>query len=60
MCQLAFPIGFVVLVLIVVGAATVASERSPAAWVALTAAFALLALGSAQRCQWRLPCRHAR
>ncbi|HUK68350.1 MAG TPA: GAF domain-containing sensor histidine kinase [Streptosporangiaceae bacterium] len=45
--QLAFPIGFVVLVVIVVGAATVASERSPVAWVALTAAFALLALGSA-------------
>ena len=33
--------------LIVVGAATVASKRSPVAWVALTAAFALLALGSA-------------
>ena len=45
--QLAYPIGFVVLVLIVVGAATVASKRSPVAWVALTAAFALLALGSA-------------
>jgi len=45
--QLAYPIGFVVLVLIVVGAATVASERSGAAWVTLTAAFALLALGSA-------------
>ena len=45
--QLAYPIGYVVLVLIVVGAATVASKRSPAPWVALTAAFALLALGSA-------------
>jgi signal transduction histidine kinase len=45
--QLAYPIGFVVLVLIVVGAAAVASQRSRAAWVALTAAFALLALGSA-------------
>ena len=45
--QLAYPIGFVVLVLIVVGAATVASKRTPVAWVALTAAFALLALGSA-------------
>ncbi|MGB9223295.1 histidine kinase, partial [Mycobacterium sp.] len=45
--QLAYPIGFVVLVLIVVGAATVASERSGAAWVTLTTAFALLALGSA-------------
>ena len=45
--QLAYPIGFVVLVLIVVGAATVASKRSPGAWMALTAAFALLALGSA-------------
>ena len=45
--QLAYPVGFVILVLIVVGAATVASNRSPVAWVALTAAFALLALGSA-------------
>ena len=45
--QLAYPIGFVILVLIVVGAATVAGERSRAAWLALTAAFALLALGSA-------------
>ena len=45
--QLAYPIGFVVLVLIVAGAATVAGERSRAAWVALTAAFALLAFGSA-------------
>jgi len=45
--QLVFPIGFVVLVLMVVGAATVASKRSPLAWVALTAAFALLAVGSA-------------
>ncbi len=45
--QLAYPIGYVVLVLIVVGAATVASKRSRAAWVTLTAAFALLAVGSA-------------
>ncbi|HTZ25753.1 MAG TPA: GAF domain-containing protein, partial [Streptosporangiaceae bacterium] len=45
--QLAYPIGYVVLVLIVVGAATVASERSGAPWVTLTAAFALLAVGSA-------------
>ncbi|HTU08931.1 MAG TPA: GAF domain-containing sensor histidine kinase [Trebonia sp.] len=45
--QLAHPIGYVVLVLIVVGAATVASKRSGAPWVALTAAFALLAVGSA-------------
>ena len=45
--QLAYPIGFVVLVLLVVGAATVANGRSRVAWVALTAAFALLALGSA-------------
>ena len=45
--QLAYPIGYVVLVLIVVGAATVASERSAAPWVTLTAAFALLAVGSA-------------
>ena len=33
--------------LIVIGAATVASKRSRAPWVALTAAFALLAVGSA-------------
>ena len=45
--QLAYPIGYVVLVLIVVGAAIIASKRSRAPWVALTAAFALLALGSA-------------
>jgi len=45
--QLAYPIGYVVLVLIVVGAATVASKRSGAPWVTLTAAFALLAVGSA-------------
>ena len=45
--QLVYPIGFVVLVLMVVGAATVASKQSPAAWVALTAAFAVLAVGSA-------------
>ena len=44
---LAYPIGYVVLVLIVVGAATVAGKRSRAPWEALTAAFALLALGSA-------------
>ncbi len=45
--RLAFPIGFVVLVLLVVGAATVSAGRSRTAWVALTAAFALLAVGSA-------------
>ena len=45
--QLAYPIGFVVLVLIVVGAATVASKRSRAAWLTLTAAFVLVALASA-------------
>ena len=45
--QLADAIGFVVLVLLVAGAATVASRAVPAAWVALTAAFALLAVGSA-------------
>jgi len=45
--QLAYPIGYVVLVLIVVGAAIVACKRSRAPWVALTAAFALLAVGSA-------------
>jgi GAF domain-containing protein len=45
--QLAYPIGFIVLVLLVVGAATVAAGQSRVAWVALTAAFALLALGSA-------------
>jgi signal transduction histidine kinase len=45
--ELAYPIGSVVLVLIVVGAATVASKRSRAAWVMLTAAFALIALASA-------------
>jgi len=45
--ELAYPIGFVVLVLLVVGAATVASHRSRAAWVALTAAFVLVALASA-------------
>ena len=45
--QLAYPIGYVVLVLIVVGAAAVASKRSGAPWVTLTAAFALLAVGSA-------------
>ncbi|HTR95954.1 MAG TPA: GAF domain-containing sensor histidine kinase [Trebonia sp.] len=45
--ELAYPIGFVVLVLIVTGAATVASKRSRVAWVALTAAFVLVAVGSA-------------
>ena len=45
--QLAYPIGYVVLVLIVIGAAIIASKRSRAPWVALTAAFALLAVGSA-------------
>ena len=46
--ELAYPIGFVILVLIVVGAATVASERrSRGAWVALAAAFALVAVPSA-------------
>ena len=44
--QLAFAIGFVVLVLLVVGAATVAAGGSRVAWVELTAAFALLAVGS--------------
>ena len=44
--QLAYPIGFVVLVLVVVGAASVAAGQSRVAWVALTAAFALLAVGS--------------
>ena len=45
---LAYPIGFVILVVIVVGAATVASERrSRVAWVALAAAFALVAVPSA-------------
>ena len=44
--QLAFAIGFVVLVLLVVSAATVAAGRSRVAWVELTVAFALLALGS--------------
>jgi signal transduction histidine kinase len=45
--ELAYPIGSVVLVLIVTGAATVASQRSRAAWVALTAAFVLVAVASA-------------
>ena len=45
--QLVFPIGFVVLVVMVVGAAAIAGKRSRAAWVELTAAFVLLALGSA-------------
>src|SRR6516164_4506092 len=39
--ELAYPIAFVVLVLVVVGAATVASQRSRRAWVTLTAGFAL-------------------
>ena len=45
--ELAYPIGFVILVLIVVGAATVASKRSAVAWLTLTAAFALVAVSSA-------------
>ncbi|MGO9489553.1 MAG: GAF domain-containing sensor histidine kinase, partial [Solirubrobacteraceae bacterium] len=44
--QLADAIGFVVLVLLVVGAATVAAGQSRLPWVALTAAFVLLAVGS--------------
>jgi signal transduction histidine kinase len=40
--ELAYPISFLVLVLVVVGAATVASQRSRRAWAALTAGFALL------------------
>ena len=44
---LAYSIGDVVLVLLVVGAATVVAGQSRAPWVALTAAFALLAVGSA-------------
>ena len=44
---LAYPIGFVVLVLIVVGAATISGRRSRGAWVALAAAFALVAVPSA-------------
>jgi hypothetical protein len=44
--ELAYPIGFVVLVLIVVGAASVASRRSRLAWVALTAALAAVAVAS--------------
>ena len=45
--ELAYPIGFVVLMLIVVGAATVASQRSRAAWVTLTASFVAVAVASA-------------
>ncbi len=44
---LAYPIGFVVLVIIVVGAATISGRRSRGAWVALAAAFALVAVPSA-------------
>ena len=44
--QLADAIGFVILVLLVAGAATVAAGQSRLPWVALTAAFALLAVGS--------------
>ena len=45
---LAYPIGFVILVLIVIGAATVAKQpRSRLAWVALAAAFTLVAVPSA-------------
>ena len=43
---LADAIGFVILVLLVAGAATVAAGQSRLPWVALTAAFALLAVGS--------------
>jgi signal transduction histidine kinase len=45
--ELAYPVGFVVLVLIVFGAATVASRRSRAAWVTLTVAFVAVAVASA-------------
>ncbi|HUA49929.1 MAG TPA: ATP-binding protein [Solirubrobacteraceae bacterium] len=44
--QLADAIGFVILVLLVAGAAAVAAGQSRLPWVALTAAFALLAVGS--------------
>jgi signal transduction histidine kinase len=44
--QLGDAIGFVVLVLLVVGAAAVAAGQSRLPWVALTTAFALLAVGS--------------
>ncbi len=44
---LAYPIGFVILVLIVVGAATVSEPRSRKAWVALAVAFVLVAVPSA-------------
>ena len=44
--QLAFAIGFVVLGLVVAGAATVSAGRSRVAWVELTVAFVVLALGS--------------
>ena len=44
--QLADAIGFVILVLLVAGAATVAAGQSRLPWVALTAGFALLAVGS--------------
>jgi len=45
--ELAYPIGAVVLVLIVFGAATVTSERSRGAWVALTASFVVVSVASA-------------
>ena len=45
--ELAYPIGFLLLVLIVVGAATVARKRSGGAWVALAVAFTLVAVPSA-------------
>ncbi len=45
--ELAYPIGFVVLVLIVVGAATVAGQRSRAAWVTMTLSFVAVAVSSA-------------
>jgi signal transduction histidine kinase len=45
--ELAYPIGFVVLVLIVFGAVTVASQRSRRTWVTLTAAFTAVAVASA-------------
>ena len=44
--QLADAIGFVVLVLLAVGAAAVVGRQSQLPWIALTVAFALLAVGS--------------
>ena len=44
---LAYPIGYVILVFVVVGAVVVTGRRSRMPWLLLTAAFALLALGSA-------------